>query len=709
MPIQITHERLNAALDTWREKRSTSTRTEFLSILCSSGVNEEDAANVFNEVAVVNIETLRSWLASGLGRKGLAKPAEESAAEPITEPPNDTFQALVDHVESLSRSLARWPSSKRIDKVLRMAGLQRIPSLDAQSMELQMAVGALRAASLDKVLVEVLNNAKVAVDSVVSEIKQHTDITANSWKDQNKHSIHLDKTCKEVTQRMHAALDRFRMLRSSLQGTLSPLIFGDLRRYDDAFNALNPRQVAELEAHCQPITNKSKARISDSVRLRQTQVEGERPDRVESLQRLQQEATANSDGSAELVERLASVSGGHFKRAPLKGVERMIEKTEEDNCGDYLLLCDIDRNSIEFDDLSAMMAGVDEIWRLDEDAKLEIVRVKLRLSTEFNARANSGGYRDILMNYRVPGSPYPAHISELQLHLRSFLDIKSCGGHATYKIARQLHIFEPELITAYGNLTENDAEMLRIGAIVGVYSDASKVDFDRLTDCLSARAARVEELTLMGCHASNQHVEAIVRECAEKQLLRVLDLNSQTPPLTSLPWGYLCRLERLQVLRFMRNDIKGPLPQEFFKLSNLRELQIQDNPIGGDFPVGFANLSALSILRARNCNFTGVIPESVAFGCRNLKWLALNFNRLEPASLLSLVSALPILEYADMTCEAGLDFSEEQQMQCEEKVPLHCRLQWKSRVYREKSPSGWVEAPQSLTGKAVAFWKPGLR
>ena len=58
--------------------------------------------------------------------------------------------------------------------------------------------------------------------------------------------------------------------------------------------------------------------------------------------------------------------------------------------------------------------------------------------------SNRGGYRDMNMTLGVNahGETNPqGHISELQLHIGEFLDIKAKSGHDTYEYARRLHAF----------------------------------------------------------------------------------------------------------------------------------------------------------------------------------------------------------------------------------------------------------------------------
>ena len=57
----------------------------------------------------------------------------------------------------------------------------------------------------------------------------------------------------------------------------------------------------------------------------------------------------------------------------------------------------------------------------------------------------SGGYRDIQLSVKIKSEKLKAHGEhctnhrcEVQLHLKSFYDLKTSGGHAGYTLARNL-------------------------------------------------------------------------------------------------------------------------------------------------------------------------------------------------------------------------------------------------------------------------------
>ena len=83
---------------------------------------------------------------------------------------------------------------------------------------------------------------------------------------------------------------------------------------------------------------------------------------------------------------------------------------------------------------------------LAADAEVTLVRVpdvKQRLRTSYDARALSGGYRDVQLMVALDTPEARArgvheHLAEVQLHLRAFAALKSEGGHKAYVICRNL-------------------------------------------------------------------------------------------------------------------------------------------------------------------------------------------------------------------------------------------------------------------------------
>jgi hypothetical protein len=115
-------------------------------------------------------------------------------------------------------------------------------------------------------------------------------------------------------------------------------------------------------------------------------------------------------------------------KTPLKNPVRAVQKVLRVYGSDCSLLVDICREIMVFDDLPDL---IDMLHRLQEDAEVMIVRVKNRLSPEYDS-ALSAGYRDVMINIKLQTRETIAlnvhhHIAELQLVLRAVYEYRSEG------------------------------------------------------------------------------------------------------------------------------------------------------------------------------------------------------------------------------------------------------------------------------------------
>ena len=129
------------------------------------------------------------------------------------------------------------------------------------------------------------------------------------------------------------------------------------------------------------------------------------------------------------LRRMAEVQGGAYLPGPNKTRARAMEKIENDYGGDHTKLVDVVRGSAIFTTFIQLTLFV-EVLLGDRFPELIVVRVKDR----FNAPLDSG-YRDVLLNYKFEGTS--GHMGELQLHLRTIIDIKETA-HRTYALMRSV-------------------------------------------------------------------------------------------------------------------------------------------------------------------------------------------------------------------------------------------------------------------------------
>ena len=133
--------------------------------------------------------------------------------------------------------------------------------------------------------------------------------------------------------------------------------------------------------------------------------------------------------------RLITDAGGVFQQGPLKKEVRVREKMENDYDNDHTRVVDIVRDSGVFTTMASYLVAVEKL--LGGDCGLEVVRFKDRLA----GGGNSFGYRDLMMNLKLPDSE---HIGELQLHLKPIMDIKP-GNHRVYALLRAVGWEEDDL------------------------------------------------------------------------------------------------------------------------------------------------------------------------------------------------------------------------------------------------------------------------
>ena len=121
------------------------------------------------------------------------------------------------------------------------------------------------------------------------------------------------------------------------------------------------------------------------------------------------------------------------KRTMLKSVDRSIEKISRSYQGDVAPLVDVCRACMVLQDIE----HINKVIRLiADDPQLQIVRVKNRLSRNYDS-SGSAGYRDVLVNLRISNGltqtfGLEQHVCELQLSLEQFMILRKAEGHKRY-------------------------------------------------------------------------------------------------------------------------------------------------------------------------------------------------------------------------------------------------------------------------------------
>ena len=123
----------------------------------------------------------------------------------------------------------------------------------------------------------------------------------------------------------------------------------------------------------------------------------------------------------------------------LKSPGRAIEKLVRSYGQDTSRLLDVCRQAIAFEGMQDM---ADCLNAIGSDPEVRIVRIKNRYTPGYDA-AQSGGYRDVLLNLQICTPEallfgVEAHVCELQLILWQFAALKTKDGHSHYVAVRNL-------------------------------------------------------------------------------------------------------------------------------------------------------------------------------------------------------------------------------------------------------------------------------
>lgn len=107
--------------------------------------------------------------------------------------------------------------------------------------------------------------------------------------------------------------------------------------------------------------------------------------------------------------------------------------------------------------------------------------------------------------------------------------------------------------------------------------------------------------------------------------LRVLDLYKNQ--LTGGIPPQLSRLSKLEKLFLSSNALGGKIPRQLSRLSELRYLNLSSNQLVGRIPKDLGDLSKLEELHLINNQLSGGIPKQLG-KLSNLRWMTLDRNRL---------------------------------------------------------------------------------
>ncbi len=187
--------------------------------------------------------------------------------------------------------------------------------------------------------------------------------------------------------------------------------------------AIDAQAQSAKQASAAPSLDARYAKISASVAAKLKGVAALQPSN--NLDELYGQAEQADKQLRAFMIEIAKQTRGEPLFAKIKSRARSEEKVKDDYGGNAAHLLDIARGTIKFD-------RVDDLYRalqkIDASNQVKVVRIKDRF-----AKPAEGGYRDLLVNLRLPSG----FITELQLNLSQIMAIKK-QGHQIYRKMRAL-------------------------------------------------------------------------------------------------------------------------------------------------------------------------------------------------------------------------------------------------------------------------------
>ena len=205
----------------------------------------------------------------------------------------------------------------------------------------------------------------------------------------------LKKLLEDVRPSLDAAraTNQQGQLREDAMVALLPQVAKSMSEYDDAQNAIlaDPEQAAASDEIAK-ICNEALGGIETSVTSQTLSAEaqalfggtaGADTKSLECLQALMFDATACKERLDREVALIAvEIEGATAESAPLKGVERAMEKTVQDYAGEFPRLRDLSRCSLKCESTIVARKALEMVIA---SAAWEIVAIKDRMSRDFNS------------------------------------------------------------------------------------------------------------------------------------------------------------------------------------------------------------------------------------------------------------------------------------------------------------------------------------
>jgi len=260
-----------------------------------------------------------------------------------------------------------------------------------------------------------------------------------------------------------------------------------------------------------------------------------------------------------MVNRMAPHGDVLVIPGPIKGVPRIDQKTAEKYGGRFDQVKDVTRITIDCPSIAVMYTVVEVL--LDEDAlEMVLLDFKDRLDRMKCNPADSGGYLDLLFNFCFKGS---AHIFEVQVTLRRFLEIKNAIGHRAYHVARRLNAYSKFVREYHGALTPEALHGIKSGLFISASFDGTRLDpayITEFSEAISSDTCRLVTLSARACDLSGWNLELFVNgKITDFDFLMCSGLEGDIavfrfcPQITSLDLYYTCVSGDISVFEFCPN------------------------------------------------------------------------------------------------------------------------------------------------------------
>ena len=212
-----------------------------------------------------------------------------------------------------------------------------------------------------------------------------------------------------------------------------------------SFFLLSSLLVAKIAPNAD-LSRNSESTTAASSDVSQRSLQAFNPERqtTDDLDELYQQAAEAQPDLNRVTQKVADRFGGEaLIPKTLKTRERAMEKIAADYAGDASRITDLARSSVIFETESEVLQALE---MLQND--MNVIRIKNRFQNPVN------GYRDVLLNILMPNG----HIVEMQLHLRSILEVKYKFGDKLYQ---EIRTIEADAEREQRDLTSNEAKRIQ--------------------------------------------------------------------------------------------------------------------------------------------------------------------------------------------------------------------------------------------------------